>query len=320
MKPRSYTEAGVDIEKGDAFANYIANMPSPAVSRDIGGFAGGVELDLVGIENPVMLSSTDGVGTKLLVAKKLGIYDSVGIDLVAMCVNDLIVAGVKPQVFLDYIACGAVDQRLLEDIIRGVVKGCEIADCTLAGGETAEMPDLYKKNDFDLAGFCSGVGDKKNLLPRLSEIGEGDVLFALPSSGIHSNGLSLARKVLERENDDVWKQLLTPTRIYVKDLIPFLEQNLVSAAAHITGGGLYGNINRILPGNLKAELGWDWPVPEIFQRIQTSGDISTEEMRKVFNMGLGLIIVVKPSNVQNLRETAQANDLELLKAGTIRRV
>jgi phosphoribosylformylglycinamidine cyclo-ligase len=166
VKPKSYSEAGVSIDKGDSFARFIASLNSPAISPGIGGFAGGIELDLKGIESPVMLSSTDGVGTKLLVAQKLKKFDTLGIDLVAMCVNDLIVAGVKPQIFLDYISCGHLDEELLQALMTGIVAGCEQAGCTLAGGETAEMPDLYGSGDFDLAGFCVGVGDKSALLPR----------------------------------------------------------------------------------------------------------------------------------------------------------
>jgi phosphoribosylformylglycinamidine cyclo-ligase len=317
MKPKSYSEAGVDIEKGDAFAGFIAGLKSPAVSRQIGGFAGGIELDLKGIAHPVMLSSTDGVGTKLLVARKLGKYDTLGIDLVAMCVNDLIVAGVKPQIFLDYIACGQVEPKLLEQLIAGVVTGCELAGCVLAGGETAEMPDLYGPGDFDLAGFCTGVGDKSSLLPRTDEIREGDRLLALPSSGIHSNGLSLARKVIGEDDRNSWEQLLVPTRIYVKDLSVLLETGAVKAAAHITGGGLEGNVSRVLPDTFKPEFSLDWPVPGIFSVIQENGSIAEAEMRKVFNMGLGIVMVVSPDKVISLQQLAGENGIDIIDAGAV---
>lgn len=317
MKPKNYAEAGVDIEKGDAFARHIAGIQSPAVSRGIGGFAGGIELDMTGVSNPVLLSSTDGVGTKLLVARRLETYDTLGIDLVAMCVNDLAVAGVRPQVFLDYIACGKIQSTVLEELMKGIVTGCEQAGCTLAGGETAEMPDVYRPDDFDLAGFCSGVGDKSRLLPRSGEIQEGDILLAFPSSGVHSNGFSLARKLFEDAGDEIWRQLLTPTRIYVEDFMPFHEKGLVKAAAHITGGGVEGNLQRILPQGATPHLTWDWEVPEIFTRIRNLKQTPEPELRKVFNMGLGLIMVVSPSDLDEARSLAQQRGLELIEAGKI---
>lgn len=317
MKPKDYAEAGVDIEKGDAFARHIAGIQSPAVSRGIGGFAGGIELDMNGISNPVMLSSTDGVGTKLLVARRLETYDTLGIDLVAMCVNDLAVAGVRPQVFLDYIACGKLQNDVLEELMKGIVSGCEQAGCMLAGGETAEMPDVYRTDDFDLAGFCSGVGDKSRLLPKSTEIQEGDLLLGFPSTGVHSNGFSLARKLLEEADDEIWHELLTPTRIYVEDFMPFHEQNLVKAAAHITGGGLEGNLRRILPPGMIPALSWDWDVPGIFKQIRKLGQTSEDELRKVFNMGLGLVMVVSPSKLDQANTLAESRGVQIIEAGKI---
>ena len=212
----SYKEAGVDIEKGDRFASFIGSIRSKAVSSSIGGFAGGLPVDLTKYKKPLLFSCTDGVGTKLMVAMRLKKYDTVGIDLVAMSVNDLIVCGIEPISFLDYIACGRLNESVLKDVIKGVVDGCEQAECVLTGGETAEMPDLYRNDDFDLAGFCVGIGDEAAVLPFKEKMSAGDLLFALPSSGVHSNGLSLARKALSGENDTVWEKLLTPTKIYVK--------------------------------------------------------------------------------------------------------
>lgn len=312
-----YSKAGVDIEKGDRFADFIANMESKAVSKAIGGFAGGLELDLKGIENPVLMSATDGVGTKLLVAHKLNKFDTLGIDLVAMCVNDLVVAGCLPLVFLDYIATGAINEEVLQNVMKGIVAGCELAECTLAGGETAEMPDVYKKEDFDLAGFCVGIADKKNLLPRKDEVAEGDVLIALPSSGVHSNGFSLARKAVPQDDVAVWEKMLTPTRIYVKEMKPVLESGLIKAAAHITGGGLVGNLVRVIPEGLTPEVTWDWEYPEIFDIIQKNGNIATEEMRKVFNMGTGLVMVVSADKKEELETLLKNNNTDFFTIGSI---
>ena len=218
MDIKSYSEAGVDIEKGDRFASYISSIKSSAVSNAIGGFAGGVELDMSGFKQPIMLSATDGVGTKLIVAQKLKKYDTLGIDLTAMCVNDLAVCRAWPLSFLDYIGCGSLNEDIMKDVIKGIVDGCEQAECILAGGETAEMPDMYAGNDFDLAGFCVGIVEKSKMLPFTGEIRSEDVILGLPSSGIHSNGLSLARKVIPESDNKLMNMLLEPTVIYVKAL------------------------------------------------------------------------------------------------------
>ncbi|NLJ45226.1 MAG: phosphoribosylformylglycinamidine cyclo-ligase [Treponema sp.] len=289
----SYKKAGVDIDAGDAFADFIRGLPSRAVSKGIGGFAGGVPLDLKGRREPILLSTTDGVGTKLLVAKKLGRWDTIGIDLVAMSVNDLAVCGADPISFLDYIACGRIRNEVLQDVIRGVVAGCEEADCVLAGGETAEMPDVYGPEDLDLAGFCVGVVEKSELLPDLPRIGPGDAVLGLPSSGVHSNGYSLARKCVPEDDRTAWEELLTPTRIYVRELRLLRETGKLLAAAHVTGSGLEANFERVIPTGLKARFTWDWPRPGIFDRIQRGGGIPEEEMRRVFNLGVGIAFVVK---------------------------
>ena len=292
----SYKEAGVDIEKGDRFASFIGSIRSKAVSSSIGGFAGGLPVDLTKYKKPLLFSCTDGVGTKLMVAMRLKKYDTVGIDLVAMSVNDLIVCGIEPISFLDYIACGRLNESVLKDVIKGVVDGCEQAECVLTGGETAEMPDLYRNDDFDLAGFCVGIGDEAAVLPF---------------------NLSLARKALSGENDAVWEKLLTPTKIYVKEMKALLATGCLLGAAHITGGGLEGNTVRVLPPHLKPQFTWDWPVPEIFHLIQEKGGIETAEMRKVFNMGLGIVIVVKAADADAVLKKAAAEKIELIKVGEL---
>lgn len=299
MKPRSYTEAGVNIERGDRFAKHIAAIRSSAVSDAIGSFAGGMPLDTTHYEKPVLLASTDGVGTKLLVAKRLGDYSTVGIDLVAMCVNDLAVCGADPLIFLDYIACGTIDESRLADVMDGIVQGCETAGCTLSGGETAELPDMYGADDIDLAGFAVGVAEAGAQLPRPDRIVSGDLLVGVPSSGIHANGLSLARKIFEDRGDDEWKQLLTPTRIYVDEMRR--ARSRIKAAAHITGGGLLGNVSRVLPDNLIPRLDWNWRIPEIFTTIRTAGRLPDSEMRSVFNMGIGLVVVAEQDRLDDVR-------------------
>ncbi|GAB6091323.1 phosphoribosylformylglycinamidine cyclo-ligase [Spirochaeta dissipatitropha] len=311
-----YASAGVSIEKGDAFAHFIANQKSKAVSSQIGGFAGGIPLDLSAYSEPVMLSTTDGVGTKLLVAKKIGDYSSVGIDLVAMCVNDLAAAGADPISFLDYIACGAIQEELLQNVIKGIIKGCELADCTLVGGETAEMPDMYKNDDIDLAGFAVGIADKKEILPK-EGIADDCVILGIASSGIHSNGLSLARKAVPDNKIDLWKTMLEPTRIYVRELRALRESGKLLAAAHITGGGLIANTERVLPEGYTARSSFDWSVPDIFTEIQKSGNVSTEEMRKVFNMGVGMTLIVRSKDAADLERIADDNNFQLISVGTV---
>ncbi len=300
MPVDSYKKAGVDIAAGDAFADFIRDLPSKAVSKAIGGFAGGVPLDLTGWKEPLLLSTTDGVGTKLLVARKLGRWDTIGIDLVAMSVNDLAVCGADPISFLDYIACGRIRDEVLRDVIRGIVAGCEEADCVLAGGETAEMPDVYGPDDLDLAGFCVGVVEKSRMLPLLARIEAGDAVLGLPSSGVHSNGYSLARKCVPADDRAAWEDLLAPTRIYVRELRLLRETGKLLAAAHITGSGLAANFERVIPKTLTARFTWDWPRPAIFDRIQRGGQVPEEEMRRVFNLGVGIAFTVKAADAASI--------------------
>lgn len=311
MKPRSYDEAGVSVARGDSFAARLARLDSPAVGA-IGGFAGGLEIDIARYRHPVLLSTTDGVGTKLLVARELGVWNTVGVDLVAMCVNDLAVCGADPAVFLDYIACGRIDEDILSQVASGIVAGCELAECTLAGGETAELPDMYGPGDIDLAGFATGLAERDEQLPRRDAMIAGDLVVGLASSGIHSNGLSLARKVLPADDRDGWRELLTPTRIYVRELRAARPH--IKGAAHITGGGLVANLRRILPDGLQPEVGWDWQSPQIFDRIADAGPIGTPEMRRVFNMGVGIAMVVSPRERPALE---RALDESLITLGSL---
>jgi phosphoribosylformylglycinamidine cyclo-ligase len=312
-----YEKAGVSIRKGDEFAEFIRGLPSKAVSRGIGGFAGGAALDLRGYREPVLLSTTDGVGTKLLVAKKLGRYDTIGIDLVAMSVNDLVVCGAKPVQFLDYIACGKIDEQVLHAVIKGVVEGCEQAGCELTGGETAEMPDLYGGEDIDLAGFAVGIVEKNKMLPRLDRMEAGDVLLGMPSTGVHSNGYSLARKAVDPDDRGTWEELLVPTKIYVRELLELISTGRVLGAAHITGSGLAGNAERVIPRELRASFSWDWAVPPIFGKIQAGGAVGDEEMRSVFNMGIGMVLVAKREEAEGLVEIAAAKGIALFRAGEL---
>ncbi len=317
MERKTYASEGVDIEKGDRFARFIGSLASPAVSRDIGGFAGGLELDTAAYRRPVLLSTTDGVGTKLLVAKRMGDYSTIGIDLVAMCVNDLIVCGAAPMVFLDYIACSAIDEARLREIIGGIVRGCEQAGCTLSGGETAEMPDMYAPGDIDLAGFCVGIAEKERMLPRKEEMKEGDVVFGLPSVGVHSNGLSLARHAIAESDEESWRELLQPTKIYVKELSDLIATGMVLGAAHITGGGLAGNLQRVLPPGLTPSFSWDWPEPAIFAKIRKGGNVEEAEMRRVFNLGIGIALVVRKEDGESLSEAAGKSGISVREIGTL---
>jgi phosphoribosylformylglycinamidine cyclo-ligase len=312
---KSYRDAGVDIDRGDRFVDFIKGMRSPAVDAGIGGFSSQIPLQALGYRSPVLMTTTDGVGTKLLVARALGRYDTIGIDLVAMSVNDLVVCGARPLTFLDYIACGRIQEPMLHDIMRGIVKGCELAGCVLGGGETAEMPDVYASGDFDLAGFAVGIAEKDAVLPRTAEIRAGNAILGIPSSGIHSNGLSLARKVLT----PACEELLTPTRIYVREMEALARTGGILAAAHITGGGLYGNLQRVIPDGLAPRFTFDWPVPPVFKRIQEAGGVSEEEMRAVFNLGVGIALVARAGAEDGLAEAARAAGFELLRIGVLQR-
>ena len=314
---KTYSEAGVDIDRGDRFVDFIKSIRSKAVGAGIGGFSAALPLDSLGFKRPVLMTTTDGTGTKLLVAKKLGKYDTIGIDLVAMSVNDLVVCGAKPIVFLDYIACGRIDETRLHEIMRGIVRGCEIAGCSLGGGETAEMPDLYGEDDVDLAGFAVGIAEQDGVLPLKEEIRAGDLILGLRSSGIHSNGLSLARKVIPESDSAAWGEMLIPTLIYTREMGILLESGQVLAAAHLTGGGLYGNLQRVIPDTLAPRFSFDWKVPPLFAKIQALGGVSDTEMRSVFNLGIGMAMIAHPGAKDGLIELAQRSGFELLEIGVL---
>ena len=309
MKGRmTYKSAGVDIEAGNKFVDLIRPMVRrtfrPEVVTDIGGFGGLFSFPARKYKDPVLVSSTDGVGTKLKVAFMMGKHDTVGIDLVAMCVNDVVVLGAEPLFLLDYLATGKLSLKVSTRIIQGVAKGCKEAGCALIGGETAEMPSFYKEGEYDLAGFTVGVVERKKVIDG-SSIRAGDQLIGIGSSGLHSNGYSLARKVLfERMrlkvhsrvsglSRTVGEELLLPTRIYVKPILRLLENFSIHGMAHITGGGITDNLPRVIPKGCKAEIYRNtWPIPPIFRLLQEGGNIPEEEMLRTFNNGIGMILAV----------------------------
>jgi phosphoribosylformylglycinamidine cyclo-ligase len=308
MTSLTYRDAGVDIEAGDALVEAIKPLARatdrPGTMGGLGGFGALFDPRAAGFADPVLVASTDGVGTKLKVAIEAGIHRFVGQDLVAMCVNDLVVQGAEPLFFLDYFATGKLEVAHAAEVVAGIAEGCRIAGCALVGGETAEMPGLYRGGDYDLAGFSVGAAERGALLPR-GDVGPGDVLLGLASSGVHSNGFSLVRRVLEATNltlaspapfaggRTLAEALLEPTRIYVKPLLALHRAGLVKAAAHITGGGLPGNLPRVLPkGVLAAIDGRSWPAPPVFAWLARAGGVVPEEMARVFNCGLGMVLVV----------------------------
>ena len=305
----SYKNAGVDITAGyravELMKAHIAKTRTAGVLSGIGGFGGLFELDLDGIRKPVLVSGTDGVGTKLRLAFLLDRHDTVGIDCVAMCVNDIICCGAKPLFFLDYIACGKNVPERIADIVKGVAEGCVQSGCALIGGETAEMPGFYPEDEYDLAGYSTGVVDKDKILDNRT-IAEGDAILALPSSGVHSNGFSLVRKVFDVENSraifekpaelggrSIGEALLTPTRIYVKPMLALFEEITVKAVSHITGGGFYENIPRSLPRGFSARIEKNrLQVLPIFEILQKTGKIPERDMFNTYNMGVGMSVVV----------------------------
>jgi len=315
-KPLTYKDAGVDIEAGNTLVERIKHLAArttrPEVIAGLGGFGGLFALPPDRYKEPVLVSGTDGVGTKLKLAQLTGIHDTIGIDLVAMCVNDILAHGAEPLFFLDYFACGKLDQDIAAAVISGIANGCEQSGAALIGGETAEMPDMYAIGEYDLAGFCVGAVERDALIDG-SSICKGDSIIALPSSGPHSNGYSLIRKILEitAERDvegcDVATLLMEPTRIYVKPVMQLMESFNLKGLAHITGGGITENVPRILPKNLHAEIYINsWKQPPIFDWLQTSGRIDTAEMRRTFNCGVGVALVIPQSEVADALTTLEA--------------
>lgn len=332
-RSESYAAAGVDITAGyravELMKSHIARTMTSGVCSDVGGFGGLFELDTTGIEKPVLVSGTDGVGTKLKLAFLMDKHDTVGIDCVAMCVNDIICCGAKPLFFLDYIACGKNIPERIASIVSGVAEGCVQSGAALIGGETAEMPGFYPVDEYDLAGFSVGVVDKSKILDP-STMKAGDVVIALPSSGVHSNGFSLVRKVFDVENSDIkspreelggksiGETLLTPTKIYVKPVLALLEQVKVKGISHITGGGFYENIPRSIPDGLGAVIERKAVrVLPIFDLIAKEGNISERDMFNTFNMGVGMSIVVAQEDAEKAVEILKANGEDAYVIGKI---
>ncbi len=310
-KSLSYKDAGVDIDAGNALVERIKSVAKktfrPEVLTGLGGF--GALFDLPkGYSEPALVAGTDGVGTKLRLALNLGKHDTVGIDLVAMCVNDLIVQGAEPLFFLDYYATGKLDIDTASSVVGGIGQGCELAGCALIGGETAEMPGMYEGDDYDLAGFCVGIVDKPRIIDG-SKVSSDDVLIAMASSGPHSNGYSLIRKIIDVNDADLDQDvggvrlseaLMEPTRIYVKSLLELYRKQPVHAMAHITGGGLLENIPRVLPDSAKAVIDTQsWELPPVFQWLQQAGNVATDEMYRTFNCGIGMVLAVPASDADS---------------------
>ena len=307
----SYKKSGVNIKTADKFTKFIGKYSQQAFKKkltefsrsNIGRFASIFDIKQLKIKDPVLVSSTDGVGTKLELANKFNKFDTIGIDLVAMCVNDIIVHGAKPLFFLDYIATGKIKLNKMKKIIQGVIKGCKISDCVLTGGETAEMPGTYEKNKFDLAGFVVGIISKQKIIGK-NKVKNNNVILAVPSSGLHSNGYSLVRKILRSNKIDGYlkKELLKPTKIYTKEILSLVERNLINSSANITGGGILENIIRSIPGNLTANIDLSKiKVLKIFKWLK-GNNISDIEMLRTFNCGVGFCIITDKNKVSKIKK------------------
>jgi len=330
----TYASAGVDIDNADAFVKAIAPMAKstrrPGADAALGGFGALFDLKAAGYDDPILVTTTDGVGTKLKLAIETGIHDTIGIDLVAMSVNDLIVQGAEPLLFLDYFATGRLDRQVAESVVSGIAAGCRDAGCALIGGETAEMPGLYHEGDYDLAGFAVGAVDRDKILPR-ADIVPGDVIIGLASSGVHSNGYSLVRKLVSVAQHSLnepapfdslarsfGEALLTPTRIYVKSILPLAKAGRIKALAHITGGGLTENVPRVLPEGTAALFDLSlWLRPPVFHWLQRAGNIETAEMLRTFNCGIGMIAVASQRDAPRLMTDFIASGEQAVVVGEI---
>lgn len=322
----AYARAGVDVQAGyevvDRIRKHAARTSRAGVMGVLGGFGGCFDISQLGVREPVLVSGTDGVGTKIMVAAMADKHDTVGIDCVAMCVNDIVAQGAEPLFFLDYVATGHTVPAVIEQVVAGVADGCIQAGAALIGGETAEMPGIYSEDDYDLAGFAVGVAERCRLIDP-ANVQVGDVLLGLASSGVHSNGFTLVRKVFFEQADlsvtdelpeipgkTLGEVLLEPTRIYVKPLLPLVRRSLVTGVAHVTGGGFDENLPRMMLDDLRAEIDPDtWPIPPIFEAIERVGQIERREMFQVFNMGIGMVLAVRPSDVERVVQVlAQAGE------------
>ena len=326
----SYRDAGVDIDAGNSLVEKIKPLTQstmrPGVLGGLGGFGALFEIPLDRYNNPVLVSGTDGVGTKLKLAMMIGKHDTIGIDLVAMCSNDLIVAGAEPLFFLDYYATGKLDVNTASDVIKGIAEGCIRSGCALTGGETAEMPGMYEGEDYDLAGFCVGIVEKDQIIDG-SKVREGDCLLGLASSGPHSNGYSLIRKVIEVSDADLnstfdrstlGERLLEPTRIYVKPLLKLMQEVDIHSLCHVTGGGLLENLPRVMPPGTKAKIdSRRWTRPAVFDWLQEQGNIDNNEMYRTFNCGIGMVVTVDPRDEQRTIELLQHYGETVYQLGNI---
>jgi phosphoribosylformylglycinamidine cyclo-ligase len=332
QKPLTYADAGVSIDAGNALVKAIGPLARstarPGADAELGGFGGFFDLKAAGYSDPLLVAANDGVGTKLKLAIETGRHEGVGIDLVAMCANDLIVQGAEPLFFLDYYASGKLDGEVAAAVVASIAEGCRQAGCALIGGETAEMPGMYAPGDYDLAGFCVGAVERDKVLTG-ADIQPGDVILGLPSSGVHSNGFSLVRRIItEREwildealpgeaGRTLAEVLLEPTRIYVQKLLPLVQHGRIKGLAHITGGGLLENIPRVMPVNCHAVVDVGrWPLPPIFAYLQQGGSIEAQEMARTFNCGIGMAVIVAPELLDEVSE-ALSSDLGCFEIGRI---
>jgi len=332
-KGLTYKDAGVDIDAGEALVEAIKPLAKSTArtgtAAGLGGFGALFDLRAAGFQDPILVGTTDGVGTKLKVAIDAGKHDTVGIDLVAMCVNDLVVQGAEPLFFLDYFATGKLDVAAGRDIVAGIAEGCRQAGCALIGGETAEMPGMYAKGDYDLAGFSVGAAERGTILTG-ADVREGDVLLGLASSGIHSNGYSLVRRIVERAKLDyaapapfdparpLGEALLAPTRIYVKSCLAAVRAGAIKALAHITGGGLIENVPRVLPENTAAEIdAGAWALPPVFAWLQREGGVAAQEMARTFNCGIGMVCVASPETADEAERILREHGETVWRIGTI---
>lgn len=322
----TYSEAGVSIDAGNAFIDNITPLikktTRPEVMAPLGGYAGLFKLDIKKYPDPVLVSTTDGVGTKLKLAFELGIFNTLGADLVGMCVNDLICCGAEPLFFLDYFATGKLELKVAQAVVRGIAEALQDIHCSLIGGETAEMPGFYQKGEFDIAGFAVGVVNRDRIIDGHTTK-EGDIVLGLTSSGVHSNGFSLVREILKKNAIDVktnpiGKELLTPTRIYVNPVLALMKKFAVKGIAHITGGGLLENVPRVLPDSMSAQIEKKKvPTLPVFHRLQELGGVPEEEMWRVFNMGIGLVLVVSPKDEKNILQELKSMNVPAQRIGTI---
>ena len=333
QKPLTYADAGVSIDAGNALVKAIGPLARstarPGADAELGGFGGFFDLKAAGYSDPLLVAANDGVGTKLKLAIDTGRHDGVGIDLVAMCANDLVVQGAEPLFFLDYYATAKLDGVVAATVVASIAEGCRRAGCALIGGETAEMPGMYAEADYDLAGFCVGAVDRAKVLTG-KDIAPGDVILGLASSGVHSNGFSLVRRIIEQEHWDLSRNfpaehgrslaeaLLEPTRIYVRSLLPLVQQRRIKGLAHITGGGLLENIPRVMPDDCHAFVdAGRWELPPIFSLLQEGGQIAPAEMARTFNCGVGMAVIVAPEQADSVSNTLQGGGETVLEIGRI---